>query len=404
MPRMRHGLGDARDAGAALEPSPRASTSTGAPRKKVGRPRGPKVSRREGRGGTRRSRRGRSRRGDALGRGARAAARPRRRGLAEGVARRARPPRFPRSVASKTKQARRPRRAPPPSPSARGDTCSWATRSWSPSRRAAAETSPGGPRIRASRAARGTTRAPSDFRRRPTLAKEERDEASGAPPPSPPPRADTPPWRPCASPRARGVTPVADRPDARPDARGSKPSGDDTSLCARILAARADTAAADVRPRPVGSVRVDRRPRFSPPRHPPLPNSPRWWTRSRRRSACFKALPRRSSARTRRGEVPALGARRRRRGAPTDCSYADPRLCSRCSTRTRRARRRARSSATRRTVVTARAVRRSRRTRAPLRTERSERNARRRARGPGPGCRFAARARRRPPRPPRRRG
>ena len=118
------------------------------------------------------------------------------------------------------------------------------------------------------------------------------------------------------------------RPSRRPTRRARVRSrAATTPPSARAYSPRADAAAADVRPRPVGSRASGPQTRFSPPRHPPLPNSPRWWTRSRRRSAAASKLCRGAHPRARgeRRDAPALGARRRRRGAPpTDCSYADP--------------------------------------------------------------------------------
>ena len=152
----------------------------------------------------------------------------------------------------------------------------------------------------------------------PTLAKEERDEASNA--------------FACIAAAARGHAPLAplrlaaraalpQPPTAQtPDQTraGSKPGGDDTSLCARILAARADAAAADARPRPVGFLAS------APPSASQFPALVDSFTQAFRVLQSSAAALIRAHA-ERGGDAPALGARRRRRGAPpTDCSYADP--------------------------------------------------------------------------------
>ena len=398
MPRMRHGLGDARDADG-HERVPALVDLDRRPAKRSEDQGVQKVSRREGRGGTRRSRRGRSRREDALGRGARAAARPRRRGSP-----RRRATRSPRGEAPKRRLEDPNKRGAPPvgrllRAHRRGETRARGRPDRGPSRRAASDGDVArGPRIRASRAARGTTRAPSDFRRDPPSrrksATRRRTRLHRRR------REWTRPLAPLrlAARAALPQPPTVQTPDQT--RAGSKPSGDDTSLCARIPAARAT-------PPPPTSARARRVPRewtadlgsrLRATLRFPFPALVDSFTQAFRVLQSSAAALIRAHA-ERGGDAPALGARRRRRGAPTDCSTPTPRLCSRCSTRTRQ-RRRARSSATRRTVVTARAVRRSRRTRtAPNGT--LERNARRRARGPGPGCR-SPRARR-PPRPPRRR-
>ena len=370
---------------------PRARRPRQAPREKRSEDQGvQKVSRREGRGGTRRSRRGRSRRGNALGRGARAAARPRRRGLAERVARRARPSGEAPSVASRPEQARRP---PPPSgafsePIGAGRHVLVGDPIVVPSRRAAAGDVARGPRIRASRAARGTTRAPSDFRRDPPSRRKSATRRRALSPPSLPPRVDTPPWRPCASPRARRCP--SRRPSRRPTRRARVRSrAATTPPSARAYSPRAG------RPPPPTSPAPRRVPRggpqtsvlaSAPPSASQFPALVDSFTQAFRvLQALPAALIRAHAEKT---ETRRRSAPRRRRGAPPLIAHTPtPRLCSRCSTRTGNGGARDLGNAAYRRDGARFVVHGER---GPLRTERSERNARRRAREPGPGCRFAA--------------
>ena len=160
----------------------------------------------------------------------------------------------------------------------------------------------------------------------PTLAKEERDEASNAFASIAAAASGHAPLAPLrlAARAALPQPPTVQTPDQT--RAGSKPSGDDTSLCARILAARADAAAADVRPRPVGS-------RASGPQTSVLASAPpsasQFPALVDSFTQAFRVLQSSAAALIRAhaergGDAPALGARRRRRGAPTDCSYADP--------------------------------------------------------------------------------
>lgn len=161
----------------------------------------------------------------------------------------------------------------------------------------------------------------------PTLAKEERDEASNAFASIAAAASGHAPLAPLrlAARAALPQPPAAQTPDQT--RAGSKPGGDDTSLCARILAARADAAAADARPRPVGS-------RASGPQTSVLASAPpsasQFPALVDSFTQAFRVLQSSAAALIRAhaergGDAPALGARRRRRGAPpTDCSYADP--------------------------------------------------------------------------------
>ena len=152
----------------------------------------------------------------------------------------------------------------------------------------------------------------------PTLAKEERDEASNAFASIAAAARGHAPLAPLrlAARAALPQSPAAQTPDQT--RAGSKPGGDDTSLCARILAARADAAAADARPRPVGFLAS------APPSATQFPALVDSFTQAFRVLQSSAAALIRAHA-ERGGDAPALGARRRRRGAPpTDCSYADP--------------------------------------------------------------------------------
>ena len=161
----------------------------------------------------------------------------------------------------------------------------------------------------------------------PTLAKEERDEASNAFASIAAAASGHAPLAPLrlAARAALPQPPTAQTPDQT--RAGSKPGGDDTSLCARILAARADATAADARPRPVGS-------RASGPQTSVLASAPpsasQFPALVDSFTQAFRVLQSSAAALIRAhaergGDAPALGARRRRRGAPpTDCSYADP--------------------------------------------------------------------------------
>jgi len=152
----------------------------------------------------------------------------------------------------------------------------------------------------------------------PTLAKEERDEASNAFAAIAAAASGHAPLAPLrlAARAALPQPPAAQTPDQT--RAGSKPGGDDTSLCARILAARADAAAADARPRPVGFLAS------APPSASQFPALVDSFTQAFRVLQSSAAALIRAHA-ERGGDAPALGARRRRRGAPpTDCSYADP--------------------------------------------------------------------------------
>ena len=161
----------------------------------------------------------------------------------------------------------------------------------------------------------------------PTLAKEERDEASNAFASIAAAASGHAPLAPLRL-AARAALPQSPTAQTLDQTRaGSKPGGDDTSLCARILAARADAAAADARPRPVGSRASG--PQTSvlasaPPSASQLPALVDSFTQAFRVLQSSAAALIRAHA-ERGGDAPALGARPRRRGAPpTDCSYADP--------------------------------------------------------------------------------
>ena len=128
--------------------------------------------------------------------------------------------------------------------------------------------------------------------------------------------------------RARGVGPPR-RPSRRPTRRArfeAKAATTPPSARARAARARGRHAAADVRPRPSGPAQwtVDGSVLASaPPSASQFPALVDSFTQAFRVLQSSAAALIRAHA-ERGGDAPALGARRRRRGAPTDCSYADP--------------------------------------------------------------------------------